>query len=90
MTALAREHGITLCFVRVQRRPSGTAPPPQSANLQRYVADLRTWVEANGALFHDDWGDPELPESIYADGDHVRDRRHYTAVFRRRLDPLFR
>ncbi len=90
MTALARQHGITLCFVRVQRRPSGTTPPPQSANLQRYVADLRTWVEANGALFHDDWGDPELPESIYADGDHVRDRRHYSAVFRRRLDPLFR
>jgi hypothetical protein len=90
MTALARQHGITLCFVRVQRRPSGTTPPPQSANLQRYVTDLRTWLEANGALFHDDWGDPEQPESIYADGDHVRDRRHYTAVFRKRLDPLFR
>jgi hypothetical protein len=54
------------------------------------VTDLRTWLEANGALFHDDWGDPEQPESIYADGDHVRDRRHYTAVFRKRLDPLFR
>ena len=90
MTGLAREHGITLCFVRVQRRPRGSEPPPQSANLRRYVADLRAWVEANGALFHDDWGDPELPESIYADGDHVRDRQHYTTVFRRRLDPLFR
>ena len=90
MTALAREHGITLCFVRVQRRPRGTVPPAESENLRRYVSDLRTWLEANGALFHDDWGDPEMPESIYADGDHVRDRRHYTAVFRRRLDPLFR
>jgi hypothetical protein len=90
MTALARQHGITLCFVRVQRRPAGTVPPPQSENLRRYVSDLRIWVEANGALFHDDWGDPEMPEAIYADGDHVRDRRHYTAVFRKRLDPLFR
>jgi hypothetical protein len=90
MVPLARQHGIPLCFVRVQRRPNGAEPPPQSENLRRYVADLKAWLEANGALFHDDWGDPEQPEAIYADGDHVRDRRHYTAVFRKRLDPLFR
>ena len=90
MIDLAKQHGIQLCFVRVQRRPKGTVPPPQSPNLERYVRDLKAWLTANGALFHDDWGDPEQPESIYADGDHVRDRRHYTANFRRRLDPLFR
>jgi hypothetical protein len=90
MVDLAKEHGIQLCFVRVQRRPDGNVPPPQPPNLQRYVADLKAWLTANGALFHDDWGDPEQPESIYADGDHIRDRRHYTALFRRRLDPLFR
>lgn len=90
MVRLAREHGIQLCFVRVQRRPDGATPPPQSPNLVRYVRDLEAWLTANGALFHDDWGDPELPESIYGDGDHVRDRRHYTSVLRRRLDPLFR
>jgi hypothetical protein len=90
MVPLAREHGITLCFVRVQRRPQGTQPPAQPEPLRRYVADLEAWLEANGALFHDDWGDPEQPEAIYADGDHVRDRRHYTALFRKRFDPLFR
>ncbi len=90
MIDLAKQHGIQLCFVRVQRRPNGNVPPPQSPGLQRYVSDLKAFLTANGALFHDDWGDPEQPESIYADGDHVRDRRHYTALFRRRLDPLFR
>ncbi|MEZ5291522.1 MAG: hypothetical protein R2745_10585 [Vicinamibacterales bacterium] len=90
MTSLARASGVTLCFVRVQRRPSGSTPPPQSPALRRYVRDLQAYLSANGALFHDDWGDPQMPESIYADGDHVRDRRHYTAVFRERLDPLFR
>ncbi len=90
MMQLAKAHGIQLCFVRVQRRPNGDVPPPQAPNLQRYVSDLKAWLTANGALFHDDWGDPGQPESIYADGDHIRDRRHYTALFRRRLDPLFR
>ena len=90
MVDLARKHGVPLCFVRVQRRPRGTTPPEQSPNLLRYVSDLTAYFSANGVMFHDDWGDPELPESIYADGDHVRDRRHYTDVFRRRLDPLFR
>ena len=89
MIDLAKQRGVQLCFVRVQRRPRGTTPPPQSPNLLRYVGDLEAYLAANGALYHDDWGDPELPESIYADGDHVRSRRHYTAVFRRRLDPLF-
>ncbi len=90
MMALAREHGIQLCFVRVQRRPDGTIPPEQSPNLVRYVGELEAWLTARGAVFHDDWGDSEQPEAIYADGDHVRDRRLYTALFRRRLDPLFR
>jgi len=90
MVQLAREHGITLCFVRVQRRPEGGTPPPQEDNLRRYVASLKGWLEANGALFHDDWGDPVQVEGIYADGDHVRDRQLYTENFRKRLDPLFR
>lgn len=90
MLRLAKEHQQHLVFVRVQRRPKGTVPPPQSPNLRRYVRDLKTWLEAQGAGFHDDWGDPEMPESLYRDGDHVRDRRRYTEIFRTRLDPLFR
>ena len=90
IVALAKEHGVPLCFVRVQRRPNGTTPPEQSSNLRRYVGDLKAYLAANGMLFHDDWGDAELPESIYADGDHVGDRHQYTALFRRRLDSLFR
>jgi hypothetical protein len=27
---------------------------------------------------------------LYEDGDHVADRRRYTEIFRKRLDPLFR
>lgn len=90
MLALAKEHQLPLVFVRVQRRPHGTTPPVQSPNLRRYVGELKAWIEAQGAMFHDDWGDPEMPESIYRDGDHVGDRTHYTEVFRKRMDPLFR
>jgi hypothetical protein len=87
---LAKQHGLTVCFVRVQRRPIGGQPPEQSDPLVRYVADLRQWLDRNGMLFHDDTGDPEMTLDLYADGDHVGNRRAYTDIFRRRLDPLFR
>jgi hypothetical protein len=87
---LAKQHGLPVCFVRVQRRPVGNQPPEQSPALVRYVADLEAWLEANGAMFHDDTGDPELTLDLYADGDHVANRARYTEIFRKRLDPLFR
>ena len=34
----ARQAGLTLCFVRVQRRPTANRPPPQSPALVAYVA----------------------------------------------------
>jgi hypothetical protein len=87
---LAKRHALTVCFVRVQRRPIGGRPPEQSEQLLRYVADLREWLDRNGMLFHDDTGDPEMTLDLYTDGDHVGDKRRYTDIFRQRLDPLFR
>lgn len=87
---LSREHGVPVCFVRVQRRPVDNRPPEQSPELQRYVADMKAWAEANGACFHDDTGDPEMTLDLYEDGDHVADRRRYTDIFRKRLDEYFR
>jgi hypothetical protein len=46
----ASAHGLTLCFVRVQRRPVGGRPPYQSSALQRYMRDLRTYIETHGAI----------------------------------------
>lgn len=88
--SLSNRHGVPVCFVRVQRRPVGNQPPEQSPELVRYVADLKAWVEQQGACFHDDTGDPEMTLDLYEDGDHVGDRRRYTDIFRKRLDPLFR
>jgi hypothetical protein len=89
---LSKESGIRVGFVRVQRRPDADGPPPQSRALQRYVADLAAYLAANGADFHDDWGDPDLPLEIYADGDHVKDeyRDYYTRVLFRKAPGLFR
>jgi hypothetical protein len=87
---LSKRPGLPLCYVRVQRRPVHDRPPAQSPALVRYVADLEAWLESQGALFHDDTGDPEMTLDLYEDGDHVGDRRRYTEIFRKRLDPLFR
>ena len=92
MFDVARRAGLKLAFVRVQRRPEPGGPPRQSPALQRYVNDLRRYIEANGGLFADDWGDPDQPLSIYADGDHVsRDfRERYTELFLRKHPEFFR
>jgi hypothetical protein len=87
---LSRSSNLPVCFVRVQRRPSVGHPPPQSAALQRYVSEFRAWAVGQGAVFHDETGDPEMTEDLYEDGDHVLDRIRYTRLFRRRLDALFR
>ena len=89
---LSRLSGIRVAFVRVQRRPTPEGPPAQSPALQRYVRDLRQYLESNGAVVHDDWGDPELPLSVYEDGDHVKRefKRLYTELFVRRNPEIFR
>ena len=87
----AKNAGLTLCFVRVQRRPTANRPPPQSPELQAYVAALRRYVTARGALFHDDTGDPALTIDMYEDGDHLarHARRRYTENLYNRLRPHF-
>jgi hypothetical protein len=92
LIALGRARGIRLCFVRVQRRPRADGPPAQSPVLRKYVADLREYLEANGAVFHDDTGDPDYTIDWYTDGDHTagRLRTRYTELFAQKLAPLFR
>jgi hypothetical protein len=87
----ARQAGLTLCFVRVQRRPTANRPPPQSPALVAYVRSLREYLAANGAIFHDDTGDAALTIDMYEDGDHLarHARRRYTENFYNRLRPHF-
>jgi hypothetical protein len=86
----ASRAGFLLCLVRVQRRPVDGKPPHQSPALQRYVSDLRSYVEARGAFLLDDTGDPAQTLDMYEDGDHIargaRDR--YTTMFWERLRPI--
>ena len=83
----ARNAGLTLVLVRVQRRPIDGRPPYQSPALQRYTADLKAYVEAHGGIFMDDTGDPAETLDLYEDGDHLsrEGRRRYTELFVSRL-----
>jgi hypothetical protein len=80
---MARDSGVHLAFIRVQRRPLAGGPPPQSPALQAYIKDLGAYLTANGAYFFDDWGDVDEPLSLYADGDHLtgEGRIRYTENF---------
>jgi hypothetical protein len=69
---VAERSNIRLAFIRVQRRPTPNGPPPQSVALTRYLERLRAYVTARGAYYHDDYGDPNQPLEVYADGDHLK------------------
>lgn len=79
--------GLRLVFVRVQRRPAGGRPPYQSPALQRYVRELRAYIEQHGAAMIDDTGDPSQTLDLYEDGDHLsrEGRRLYTERFAGRI-----
>ena len=83
----AKQAGLQLVLVRVQRRPLNGQPPVQSAALKRYVSKLARYVEANGGIFFDDTGDPAQTLDWYEDGDHLsrEGRRRYTEAFATRL-----
>lgn len=87
----ARQAGLTLCFVRVQRRPEGGRPPYQSPALARYIGKLRAYVQQHGGEFVDDTGDPAQDLSWYEDGDHLSPEggRRYTELFVSRLRQRF-
>lgn len=91
MLRVASERGIRLAFIRVQRRPTPDGPPPQSSELKQYADDLKAYLLARGAYYHDDWGDPEEPLSLYADGDHLTGpgRVRYTERFAERHSGFF-
>lgn len=86
MIALARDAGVELVFVRVQRRPTRTEPEA----LKTYLAQLKDYVTFKGAGFYDFTGDPELTLDHYLDGDHIRPewRRESTEHFVRRMRPF--
>jgi hypothetical protein len=88
---LARSRGVRLVFVRVQRRPRPDGPPLQSPALRKYVADLRAYLESEGAIFIDDTGNPAFTLDWYKDGDHMlgSKRRAYTDAFAKTAAPLF-
>lgn len=83
IVALARQHDLKVCFVRVQRRPEGNRPPPQSARLKAYMEAFRRYAEAQGMVFLDDTGDPSQTLAMYGDGDHIAraHRQRYTRQF---------
>jgi hypothetical protein len=89
--SLAEDAGIRVAFIRAQRRPTQSGPPPQSDALGVYLKKLEQYLTARGAYYHDDRGDPQQPLSIYADGDHLTGsgRELYTERFAERHARFF-
>jgi hypothetical protein len=88
---LAAQSNIRVAFIRVQRRPTSHGPPPQPEALTRYLERLKSYLTARGAYYHDDYGDPNQPLEVYADGDHLRtdQRQPYSERFAKQHAAFF-
>lgn len=91
MLQMAKDRGVELVFVRVQRRPSGNGPPRQPEELRRYIGKLQQYLHDHGARFYDFTGDPEIGLDDYLDGDHIRPERkaRSTELFLKRMGEYF-
>jgi hypothetical protein len=92
MVALAKQHGFTLHFHRVKRRPDPPDNTPSAQALPGYMASLKTYLESNGCLFTDESEDDRITYDMYVDGDHIRNepryQQPYMDLFWRRVQPL--
>lgn len=85
---LAGKHDLPLVFVRVQERPPGNGPVQDTPEMQQFMAALKNYLSKNGVDLYDFTGDPDLPLSLYGQGDHIKDPKQYTPLFFDRLRPL--
>jgi len=70
LVELAREAGIELVFVRLQVRRD-LEPGPASPGLDRYLAELRAWLEARDIELIDTTGRAPLGVEHYGQGNHL-------------------
>ncbi len=66
LLALAKEHQVKLCFVRVKR-----SEERDEKWLNQYITDLRAYLEVNGALYYDETADAGITPEMFGDGDHI-------------------
>ena len=90
MVALAKQHGFNLHFHRIKRRPAPDGSRPDNPLLQKYMADLRSYLESQGCYLTDESGDQTLGLDMYVNGDHISDEasRRYLENFWTRVRPM--
>ncbi len=94
MVAAAKAAGLPLCFVRQKRYPLPDGTTPQSESLQRYIAELRAWLESEGSTLVDLTNDLEPDQTMYnkPGDDHMRPaaKERMTEIYAGKLRPLLR
>ena len=88
----AAEAGIALCFVRVRPNPGRENEFRESPELQKYVQQLRAWIEGQGCVFIDTTGNKRFTPDMYLrpDDDHIGPwaKEQATKIYADELRPL--
>ena len=94
LVQLASQHGITLHFHRIKRRPGTSNLRPDDVTMQAYMKDLEAWLAAHHCVYTDESQDASLTLDMYADGDHISSEQavqeRYLKNFWARVGPLLK
>ncbi len=92
LVKVAQAAGLQLCFVREKRYPLPNGFTPQPEDIQRYMADLRRWVESRGCEFVDLTNNLKPDQAMYTKpgDDHIRRgaKDEATKIYAEKLKPL--
>jgi hypothetical protein len=88
----ARDADIPICFVRVRPNPGPNNEFQETPQLRVYVAELRRWIEGEGAVFIDTTSNKKLRPEMYLrpDDDHIGPwaKAKATKIYAEELRPL--
>jgi len=89
---LAKENNVELVFIRVKRRPTGEASHEFKTHLNMYMANLRSYIEANAMQLIDFNDTPGLTLDKYGEGDHIGKEYlvWYTELFYNKTKQIYR
>jgi hypothetical protein len=90
MIDLMKKTKLKYSFIRVQKRPGQPLPIQDKLRLNKYMEDLRLYLNKHGYQLYDFTNHPEVTLDMYGAGDHINgvSKQKYTYLFIKAMEEM--